>query len=87
MWLGLPQLALFPFVPFILKHVDSLVVCATGILLFAASCIVNGTTITHDTGTEQLRRTQLLRAIGQPLLMQTARADDDGRNRVPLNGC
>jgi DHA2 family multidrug resistance protein len=69
MWLGLPQLVLFPFVPFILKHVDSRIVCATGILLFAASCVVNGTTMTHDTGIEQLRWTQLLRALGQPLLM------------------
>jgi DHA2 family multidrug resistance protein len=69
MWLGLPQLLLFPLLPFILRYVDSRIVCATGIALFAASCFINGSTMTHDTAIDQLRWSQLVRALGQPLLM------------------
>ncbi len=68
MWMGLPQLALFPFLPLILKHVDSRVVCAFGILLFAVSCFMNAF-MSHDTAIEQLKWSQLVRALGQPLLM------------------
>lgn len=69
MYLGLPQLIMFPFLPLILKYVDSRVVCGAGILLFAASCVLNGVTLTHDSGMEQLKWSQLIRALGQPLLM------------------
>ncbi len=69
MWMGLPQLALFPFLPFILKRVDSRIVCAFGIALFAASCFMNGFTMNHDTAIDQLKYSQLVRALGQPLLM------------------
>ncbi|MBN9559182.1 MAG: multidrug efflux MFS transporter [Alphaproteobacteria bacterium] len=69
MWMGLPQLALFPFLPLILRYVDSRVVCAFGIALFAASCFMNAFTMSHDTAIEQLKWSQLVRALGQPLLM------------------
>ena len=69
MWMGLPQLVLFPFLPLILKHVDSRVVCAFGIAMFAVSCFMNGMTMNHDTAIDQLKWSQLVRALGQPLLM------------------
>jgi DHA2 family multidrug resistance protein len=68
MWMGLPQLALFPFLPLILKLVDSRIVCAFGIFMFAVSCIMSGF-MSHDTAIDQLRWPQLVRALGQPLLM------------------
>ena len=69
MWMGLPQLFVFPFLPLILRYIDSRVVCGIGLTLFAASCFINGTTMTHDTGIDQLEFSQLVRALGQPLLM------------------
>jgi len=69
MWMGLPQLFLFPLLPLILRYVDSRVVCGFGLTLFAASCFINGTTMTHDTGIDQLEFSQFVRALGQPLLM------------------
>jgi MFS transporter, DHA2 family, multidrug resistance protein len=68
MWMGLPQLFLFPFVPTIVKYVDSRLVCAFGMLLFAVSCFMNSA-MSHDTAIEQLKWSQLVRALGQPLLM------------------
>ena len=69
MWMGLPMLVVFPLVPFILRYVDSRVVCGVGIALFAASCFMNATSFNHDTAIEQLRLAQIVRALGQPLLM------------------
>jgi DHA2 family multidrug resistance protein len=66
MWSGLPQLALFPAMPFFLKRFDARVLVATGTLLFIASCWIN-VGLTHDVGADQLILPQLLRAIGQPL--------------------
>jgi DHA2 family multidrug resistance protein len=68
MWVGLPQLAVFPFLPLLLKYVDSRIVTAFGIALFAASCFMNSA-MSHDTAMEQLKWSQLVRALGQPLVM------------------
>ncbi|MBV8578303.1 MAG: multidrug efflux MFS transporter [Acetobacteraceae bacterium] len=68
MWMGLPQLFVFPFLPLVMRYVDSRVVCAFGIVLFAASCFMNAA-MTHDTGLEQLKWSQLVRALGQPFVM------------------
>ncbi len=68
MWMGLPQLLLFPLLPLILKYVDSRLVVAVGIGLFALSCYMNGY-MSHDTAIDQLKWSQLVRALGQPLLM------------------
>jgi DHA2 family multidrug resistance protein len=69
MWSGLPQLALFPLTPVMMRYVDSRVLCGIGILLFAASCLLNGVSFSPDTAEAQLRVTQVIRALGQPLLM------------------
>jgi len=69
MWMGLPQLAILPFVPFILRVFDSRVVLAVGLGLFAASCLMNGYSMSADTGIDQLKWSQLVRALGQPLII------------------
>lgn len=66
MWSGLPQLVLFPAMPFLMKRVDARVLVVVGTLLFAASCFIN-VNLTHDVGMDQLILPQLLRAAGQPL--------------------
>jgi MFS transporter, DHA2 family, multidrug resistance protein len=66
MWSGLPQLALFPAMPFLMKKFDPRILVATGTLLFALSCFIN-VNLTHDVGMDQLVLPQLLRAAGQPL--------------------
>jgi MFS transporter, DHA2 family, multidrug resistance protein len=66
MWSGIPQLLLFPAMPFLMRRFDSRLLIATGVLLFAASCFIN-VNLTHDVGMDQLILPQLLRAAGQPL--------------------
>ncbi len=66
MWSGLPQLFLFPAMPFILKRVDPRLLVVIGTAFFIASCWIN-VELTHDVGMDQLILPQLLRAIGQPL--------------------
>jgi MFS transporter, DHA2 family, multidrug resistance protein len=73
MWVGLPQLFLIPFVPKILQLFDTRLVIAVGVSLFAISCFMNSD-LTNLTGIDQLRWSQLVRAMGQPLIM------------VPLSG-
>jgi MFS transporter, DHA2 family, multidrug resistance protein len=66
MWSGLPQLVLFPAMPFLMKRFDARILVAIGTLLFASSCFIN-VNLTHDVGMDQLVLPQLLRAAGQPL--------------------
>ena len=66
MWSGLPQLLLFPAMPFLMKRFDPRILVIVGTLLFAASCFIN-VNLTHDVGMDQLILPQLLRAAGQPL--------------------
>jgi MFS transporter, DHA2 family, multidrug resistance protein len=73
MWAGIPQLFVIPFVPKLLQFVDTRLVIAIGISLFAVSCFMNSD-LTNLTGIDQLRWSQLVRALGQPLIL------------VPLSG-
>ena len=73
MWAGIPQLFIIPFVPKLIKLVDTRLVIAVGVSLFAVSCFMNSD-LTNLTGIDQLRWSQLVRAIGQPLIL------------VPLSG-
>ncbi|WP_432811401.1 MDR family MFS transporter [Pantanalinema sp. GBBB05] len=68
MWSGLPQLVLIPFVPRLMKYFDVRWMAAVGFSLFAVSCFMNSH-MTHDTGMHELRWSQLVRAIGQPLMI------------------
>jgi len=69
MWMGLPQLAILPFLPVILRRFDSRLVLAFGLALFAASCLMNGFSMSADTGIDQLKWSQLVRALGQPFII------------------
>lgn len=68
MWAGIPQLFIVPFVPKLMQRIDLRVLIGAGVGLFAASCFMNAH-LTHDTGIDQLRWSQLVRACGQPLIM------------------
>jgi MFS transporter, DHA2 family, multidrug resistance protein len=73
MWMGLPQLLIFPLVPWAMRHVDPRVMVGFGFALFAVSCFMNAY-LTHDWAIQQLRWSQLVRAAGQPFII------------VPLSG-
>lgn len=68
MWAGIPQLFIVPFVPKLMQRIDLRLLIGVGISLFAVSCFMNAE-LTHDTGIDQLRWSQLVRACGQPLIM------------------
>jgi DHA2 family multidrug resistance protein len=68
MWSGMPQLFLIPFVPKLMQRFDARFIAAVGFSLFALSCFMNSH-MTHDTGIDELRWSQLVRALGQPLMI------------------
>ena len=68
MWSGLPQLFLIPFVPRLMKYFDVRWMAATGFSLLAVSCFMNSH-MTQYTDINELRWSQLVRAIGQPLMI------------------
>jgi DHA2 family multidrug resistance protein len=67
-WTGLPQLVLIPCVPFLMRHIDARLLVAIGLALFAASCFLN-VAITPDYAGDQLLVPNLVRALGQALVM------------------
>jgi DHA2 family multidrug resistance protein len=62
---GLPQFLIFPFLPFLMKHVDQRLLVSFGCLVFAASCFMN-TSMSFDTAGDQFTLANLVRAFGQP---------------------
>ena len=68
MWSGVPQLLMMPVAAGLAKRWDSRLLVSLGLGLFAASCLMNGR-MTHWTAHEQLRATQLIRALGMPLVI------------------
>ena len=67
-WTGLPQLVLIPLVPRLMKRFDPRLVIAVGFVLFAASSFMN-IYMTTDYATDQLFWPNVVRAIGQALVM------------------
>ena len=67
-WAGVPQLFITPFVPKLMKRFDLRLLVAVGLSLFGISCFMNSY-MTHDTGIDQLIPAQIVRALGQPLLL------------------
>jgi MFS transporter, DHA2 family, multidrug resistance protein len=65
---GLPQLVLIPLVPLLMKCVDAPYIAAFGIALFAASSFMN-LTLSPDTTGDQLLFPNVVRAIGQALIL------------------
>ncbi len=68
MWVGFPQLLVIPFVPKLMQKLDVRIIIGIGVSLFAVSCFMNSK-LTIDSGIDQLRWSQLVRAMGQPLIM------------------
>lgn len=68
MWAGFPQLMILPFVPKLLNRVDARWCAFIGINIFAISCLMNSR-LTSLVGYDQLMWSQIVRAIGQPLIM------------------
>jgi MFS transporter, DHA2 family, multidrug resistance protein len=67
-WTGLPQLLLIPLVPKLMKRVDPRIVIVAGFALFSASNFMN-IHMTGDYATDQLFWPNVVRAIGQALVM------------------
>src|SRR5271166_5560720 len=67
-WTGMPQLVIIPFVPFLMKRSDPRIVGFVGIAIFAASCFMN-TTLSADNAGDQFLIPNIVRAIGQALVL------------------
>lgn len=67
-WLGLPQLFIIPFVPRLMRKIDSRILLFCGLILFAISGLMNSW-MTHDSAAPQMIPSLLVRALGQPLIM------------------
>jgi DHA2 family multidrug resistance protein len=67
-WTGLPQLVLIPLVPRLMQKFDARLVIGVGFVLFAASNFMN-ITMTNDYAADQLLWPNVVRAIGQALVM------------------
>ena len=68
MWSGLPQLFLIPLVPKLMQRFDVRLIAAVGFSLFALSCFMNSN-MTSLTDITELKWSQLVRALGQPLMI------------------
>jgi DHA2 family multidrug resistance protein len=68
MWAGLPQLAIMPLVPKLMQRVDARLLIAIGLTVFGASCFLNYF-LDADVAYDQLRISQMVRALGTPLIM------------------
>lgn len=67
-WAGMPQLLIIPFLPRVMKRVDVRLMVAIGVTLFSISAFMNSR-MTYQTGHDQLIWSQLVRAMGQPLII------------------
>jgi DHA2 family multidrug resistance protein len=63
-WIGLPQLAIIPFMPKIMARFDPRYVLTFGFIVFAISCFMNISLGPNDSG-PQLIIPNLIRAVGQ----------------------
>ncbi len=70
MWMGVPQLFLIPLVPKLMKIISPKWLCALGFALFGAASFFSGV-LNLDFAGEQFQHIQIIRALGQPLVMVT----------------
>jgi DHA2 family multidrug resistance protein len=68
MWSGLPQLAITPFVPALMKRIDPRALVTFGLVMFGISCGMNGF-MSHDYAGEQLIVSMVVRALGFPFII------------------
>lgn len=67
-WTGLPQLFIIPFVPLIMRRVDSRLLVSVGLTIFAFSCFMN-LHMSRDYAAPQLFVPDVVRALGQAIVM------------------
>jgi DHA2 family multidrug resistance protein len=67
-WTGFPQLLLIPLVPRLMKRLDARIIIGLGFALFAASNFMN-IYMTGDYAADQLQLPNIIRAIGQALIL------------------
>lgn len=67
-WTGLPQLLVIPLVPLLMRRFDARYLVALGLSLFAVSNFMN-VSITMDSAGDQLLLPNIVRALGQALVM------------------
>ncbi|WP_407296553.1 MDR family MFS transporter [Stutzerimonas zhaodongensis] len=70
MWMGIPQLFLIPLVPKLMKIIPPKLLCAAGFALFGISSFASGA-LNPDFAGEQFHPIQIIRALGQPMIMVT----------------
>ena len=63
-WIGLPQLVIIPFTPYLMRKFDPRWLLAFGLAMFAASCFMN-VNLGPDESGPQLLLPNLIRAVGQ----------------------
>ncbi|MDF5723543.1 MAG: MDR family MFS transporter [Rhizonema sp. PD37] len=68
MWSGVPQLFLIPLVPKLMQRFDIRWMAAVGFGIFSLSCFMNSN-MTHYTAIQELKWSQLVRSLGQPLMI------------------
>jgi MFS transporter, DHA2 family, multidrug resistance protein len=68
MWSGLPQVFAMPLAVLLLRWIDARLLLTAGLLLFSGSSFMNAV-MTNATAYEQLRWSQLVRALGMPLVI------------------
>lgn len=68
MWMGLPQLFIVPFIPKLMQKIDPRIMIAVGLIVFGGSSVMNAF-MTADHSGDQLAFAQVVRALGQPLIM------------------
>ena len=68
LWTGAPQLLVIPLMPILMRLLDARWLIVLGLLLWAASNFLN-VTISTDVGADQLLLPNVVRAIGQALVM------------------
>jgi len=67
-WTGLPQLLVIPLVPWLMRMFDARWLIAAGFALFALSNFMN-VTISLDVAADQLLLPNIVRAVGQALVL------------------
>ena len=67
-WTGLPQLLIIPFLPMLMKRFDARYIGFLGIAIFAGSSLMN-ISLSLDSGGDQLFAPNVVRAIGQALVI------------------
>jgi DHA2 family multidrug resistance protein len=67
-WTGLPQLLVIPLVPLLMKRIDPRLLVATGLLIFAGSCLMN-LELDQNYAAPQLFWPDVVRALGQAIVM------------------